>query len=419
MNSSDQDLRQGPPVAEYAEEAILTITFENPARFMPKLKAAGITSDTFWKHRRLFTEICRFYEENGALELVAFKQDLESRSIFGAVGGEEILPLLAPSALTSYGWEKWVEQIQEAYAQRIAYQLHQRPAEYEDSEQAAAALKDALSAIEKAKSGPSRVATGKAAVESFIEEFTKNRQAGTIPGASTGIVQLDAISGGMRPGELWVVAGQTSRGKSVLMLQISAEILRSGGKVAIFSLEMSKEEIVGRLVSFLARIDYGLITQPRELKNQRDLDRLKWALQTIAESSLWIDDSAGQTSDHITAEAAALAEARGPFDLVTVDYLQLIDGDRKRGENREQEIARTSRSLKQLAKRLKCPVLSGSQLNDDGKVRESRAITHDANGLLVIVDDGVKVGKMRNGPRGAVLPLILDGQHQRFTPIHP
>jgi replicative DNA helicase len=415
MTSSDPFLRKGPPVAEIAEAAILTIAFENPEQYLPKLRSAGVSAETFFKHRRLYTEICRFYEENEALELVAFKQDLESRGMFGAVGGEEIIPLLAPSALTAYGWEKWVEQIREAHAQRIAYQLHQKPAEYENSEQAAAALKDALSAIEKAKSGPTRVSTGKAAVESFIEEFTKNRQAGTIPGFSTGIVQLDSISGGIRRGEFWVIAGKTSRGKSVLMLQISAEVLRAGGKVAIFSLEMSKEEIVGRLVSFLAGIDYGLITQPRELKKERDLEKLKWALQLIADSSLWIDDSAGQTGDHITAEAAALAEARGPLDLVTVDYLQLIDGDRKRGENREQEVARASRGLKQLAKRLKCPVLSGSQLNKEGEVRESQAIAQDANAILLIVEDGVKVGKMRNGPRGAVLPLILDGQHQRFV----
>jgi replicative DNA helicase len=130
---------------------------------------------------------------------------------------------------------------------------------------------------------------------------------------------------------------------------------------------------------------------------------------------LWIDASAGQNVDTITAEATRIRDTHGSLALIVVDYLQLIRGPRSRDDLREQEVARTSGGLKQLAKALGCPVLSASQLNDDGRVRESRAITHDADSVLIIAEDGVKVLKMRNGQRNATLPLHLDGRLQRFT----
>jgi replicative DNA helicase len=97
-----------------------------------------------------------------------------------------------------------------------------------------------------------------------------------------------------------------------------------------------------------------------------------------------------------------------------VDYLQIIRGRRNKGDSREQEIASISGGLKQLAKTMACPVVTGTQLNDDGKTRESRAIEQDADVWLVISDGGLKMAKVRNGPRGATLPLALDGAAQRF-----
>ena len=128
---------------------------------------------------------------------------------------------------------------------------------------------------------------------------------------------------------------------------------------------------------------------------------------------LWVDATAGQTVDTIAAEAERLRDAGG-IDLVVVDYIQLVRGNRARGESREEEIARVSGALKQLAKQLACPVLSATQLNEEGKTRESRAIAHDADALLIIEEDGVRVAKMRNGERGQLLPLILNGAIQRF-----
>jgi len=105
----------------------------------------------------------------------------------------------------------------------------------------------------------------------------------------------------------------------------------------------------------------------------------------------------------------------GGLALVVVDYLQLIRGGRTKNETREEEIARVSGGLKQLAKELRCTVLSASQLNEAGQTRESRAIEQDADALLYITEDGIKIIKLRNGPRNDVLPLFLNGEMQRFT----
>jgi len=144
--------------------------------------------------------------------------------------------------------------------------------------------------------------------------------------------------------------------------------------------------------------------------------RIKRAVGEIAASALWIDASAGQTSDSILTESERIRDGNGGLSLVVVDYLQLIRGGRARGESREEEIARAAGGLKQLAKHLGCPVLSATQLNEAGQTRESRAIAQDADSLLIIEDEGIRVAKLRNGARGGLLPLILDGEGQRFYP---
>lgn len=412
---SDSD----PPCAEAAEAAILSIAFDRPDQFIPKLRAQGVTKDTFWKWRKLAGEIFRFYDDNGTTETIAFHQDLITRNMFDACGGSTIFEIIGGCLHTAYGWAKWVEQIKECHALRLARQFHQSDDGYETSDDAENALEEALIAIRSAKTGASRAATSKEAAEAFLEEFMANRAAGEIPGKSTGIAEIDEISGGLRPGELWVICGPTSGGKSVLMLQMAAQVIEDGGKSAIFSLEMTKTEIIARLVSLVARVDFGKIMQPRKLTCSHDLKKVQAAVRKIGEQFFWIDDADNQTLDHIGAECSHLADEHGSLDLVMVDYLQIMSPVKGRGETREQEVAGFSRGLKQLAKRMRCPVVTGAQLTDEGRLRESRGIGMDANSVLTIGDDGVVIGKMRNGRKGQVIPIYLNGALQRFTNIRP
>lgn len=279
-------------------------------------------------------------------------------------------------------------------------------------------LTEALEATRRAAEVPRRSIDAETAWTEFIAGMKHDHEAGELPGASTGICELDHITGGMKPGQLWVYAAQSTHGKSVLMLQTSAEFFADGKRVLVCSLEMTTREIIGRLASCLARVDLGQITQPRTITSHT-MDAVKRIGPIIAGAHLHIDPSARQTLDSIRAEAERLRDTHDRLDLVVVDYIQLIDGERGRNETREGEIARVSRGLKQLAKDLDCPVLTASQLSNEGRTRESRAIEHDADVLLYVGPKGITVGKNRHGRRGDVLPLFLDGPHQRFTHARP
>lgn len=410
------DLRP-EPAATMAEKALLSCMMQEPAQFIARGLAAGLGADSFSTPamRELFRAVVDDFHAHGDLDLTAFVQRRQTEGILQRMGGPSQVTEVFSYSLTFTGWNQWIDQVKEAHAHRIARDTARRLLESENSTEAAAEISAALDAIRKAAEGPRRSVAAKDAARDFLTQLEADHKAGTFPGAETGLMQLDLVSGGMRPGEFWVIAGRPSRGKSVAMIQIAAEFLTRGENVAIFSLEMMAREVIGRLVTVLGRVNFGAITQPRSATTA-DLDRIKTAVATLARDlHLWIDATAGQSLETIRAEAQRLRDTHGGLALVVVDYLQLIRGGRSKNESREEEIARVSGGLKQLAKELKCPVLSASQLNEAGQTRESRAIEQDADALLFITEDGIKVGKLRNGPRNDVLPLFLDGSGQRFT----
>ena len=220
----------------------------------------------------------------------------------------------------------------------------------------------------------------------------------------------------MRPGELWVIGAKTSGGKSVLMLQMAAKAVIEGKRVLVFSLEMGVDEVVARMVSNLGKIEMDHIMTP---KNLSKIDQMKITTQAtvLKDSNLSICDTAGLSMDQIAGHALRMKETLG-LDLVVIDYLQMVSARHVKGQNREQEVAGISRSCKQLAKKLKCPVITATQLNEQGQSRESRAIEHDADNVLLIqdADSGVNVTfwKCRNGERGKSFEARLNGKLQRF-----
>jgi replicative DNA helicase len=299
-------------------------------------------------------------------------------------------------------------------ARRLAITASTSLSEASDSTEAILTAKNALEALTKAVSGQKRSINGKQAIGEFIDKFKINHEAGDIPGYSTGIQVLDQISGGMRGGELWIAAGKPSRGKSVLIIQIACEFIEKGLPVALFSIEMTANEIIGRIISVIGRINYGVITQPR-LATKSDLQKIARVSEMIVSSKLFIDASANQTMRTIEAEAQRIKDSNnGELAFVGIDYIQIVRPNDKSSKSREEEVAQTSGGMKQLAKQLDCPVMSATQLNEQNQTRESRAIEQDADALLFICDDGIKIGKLRNGQRDSVLNLTLDGSIQRF-----
>ena len=245
---------------------------------------------------------------------------------------------------------------------------------------------------------------------SLKTELEERRKNGDTPGTPTGIHEIDELTGGLRKGELWVIGGPTSGGKSVLSLQIAEYVSRLKPTLVV-TLEMGAGEIVGRMLSCGYDFSSDKIQNPRTMLSM-DWKKMRRITEDFATRPLFINDEPNLTIAQIEAKATQMNDEHN-LKLIVVDYIQLITGVNK--SNRAEEIAMYSRTLKQLAKKLGCAIITPSQLNDDGKLRESRAIGQDADCVFTISQDGVFVSKNRNGHKDVMMPLHLNGTYQQFT----
>jgi replicative DNA helicase len=404
------------PSAHTSEKAVISSILKD-ATLLKRAAADGIAADSFHHPdtKTLWTA-CRELpaSDNNQYDLIAVVQHLTESGTLDRIGGASQVVECYNYAPTPAGWTQWVSTLKEYQARRMAQSAAREIATADDAAGAIASFRTTLQSLQQVVSGKQRSIDADKASKQFIENLLRDYNSGDLPGMSTGIAELDEICGGMRPGEFWVIAGKPSRGKSVLMLQIASKFISDQRPVAIHSLEMMTHEVIGRLISTMTHTNYGSITQPRSAA-KHELQKIQTGVEQISSAPLWIDSSSNQSIDSIAAEAERIRDLHGSLDLVVVDYLQLIRGSRSSRESREEEVARVSGGLKQLAKHLQCPVISASQLNDNNQVRESRAIEQDADALLFIAEDGLKVGKLRNGRRDVVLPLRLNGQYQEFV----
>jgi replicative DNA helicase len=256
-----------------------------------------------------------------------------------------------------------------------------------------------------------------------------------VTGVPTGYTDLDEKTSGLQPGDLVIVAGRPSMGKTALSLNIAEHVaLDAGLPVAIFSMEMAATQLAMRLLGSLGRLDQHRLRSGRLLDD--DWQRLTQAVGRLNDAPIQIDESAALNALEVRARARRLHRQYGKLGLIIVDYLQLMSatGD---GENRATEISEISRSLKALAKELSVPVVALSQLNRSleqrpnkrpvmSDLRESGAIEQDADLILFIYRDEVYnpdsadkgiaeiiIGKQRNGPIGTV-KLTFRGENTRF-----
>lgn len=257
------------------------------------------------------------------------------------------------------------------------------------------------------------------AMETALNEIEERlKHPGAIPGFSTGFSQLDKLTMGLEPGHLWVIAGKPSDGKSTLMQNILQGAVDAGAKTAIYQLEMSiSEQAVRVLVS-----DAGLCSQSLQMGmlNYAEKAALRASLERLKDSGVDFVNTDGANASDIIADIEL-----SNYDVVMVDYLQLLDIALTKGVTREQGIADITRKLKGLAKRKKLTVLTGSQLNDAGQLRESRAIGQDADKVLFVEPvevDGepdesqrdLILAKVRGGPRMKRIRLMFAGCSFRF-----
>ncbi|HTV59917.1 MAG TPA: replicative DNA helicase [Verrucomicrobiae bacterium] len=447
MATPDTSLERALPHNLEAERSILgAVLLDNHA-----LNAAveRVRSEDFFlpQHRYIFERMIQLAEKNHAIDIVTLMEDLSRRAELEAAGGIAYLSTLADGLPRITNVDHYARIVKEKAVLRSL--IHSASA---IQEQALAAGDDADVILDRAESiifqlAEDRVKSGFVGVKELVRDnferlekiFSEGRR---ITGLATGYLGLDNETAGLQPSELVVLAARPSMGKTALALNIAENVaLDQRQPVAVFSLEMSKESLLLRLLASKSRVDAHKFRTGH--LGRDDWDKISKALTELAEAPLWIDDSASSTVLEMGAKARRLKRDRG-LALMIVDYIQLVvPSTGNRQSNRQEEVAGISRGLKGLAKELKVPILVLSQLTraperDDRKpqlsdLRESGAIEQDADVVMFINRPNfyktdlpeeeraraeLIIAKQRNGPTG-LLKFVFLGRHTRFEEAAP
>jgi replicative DNA helicase len=445
--ATDTALERPLPQNLEAERSILgAVLLDNHA-----LNAAveRLRADDFFlpQHRLIFERMVQIAEKQQAIDTVTLMEDLARNGQLEASGGIPYLSQLADGLPRVTNVDHYARIVKEkAVLRNLIFSASAI------QEQALAAADDADAILDRAESvifqlAEDRVRTGLIGVKELVREnferleliFSQGRR---ITGLATGYTDLDNQTAGLQASELIILAARPSMGKTALALNIAENVvLRRREPVAVFSLEMSKESLLLRMLASEARVDAHKFRTGH--LNRDDWTKITSALATLGEAPLWVDDSASSTVLEMGAKARRLKRDRG-LSLMIVDYLQLVVPTHTgRGTNRQEEVSSISRALKGLAKELKVPVLVLSQLTraperEERKpqladLRESGAIEQDADVVLFInrpnfyktdlpEEDRAKaeliIAKQRNGPTGS-LNFVFLARHTRFEEAAP
>jgi len=423
-----------PPQAVEAEVAVLGAMLLDAAAI--GAAAELLSPDAFYRdsHRKIFTAMMDLFARDEAVDLVTLTQEMKRRKQLDDVGGAAYLSSVLGSVATAANVRYHAHIVLEKAVLRrlinVATEIVQEA--YDAGGEASDILDRAehmIFEIAQARVHRDFVPMREILKHSFevIQELYDKKE--HITGIESGFDDLDAMTSGFQRSDLVIVAGRPSMGKTAFALNVAANAsIKAGTPVAIFSLEMGKEQLVQRMLCSEARVD------AHKLRTGYLADRhwssLTTAAGLLSEAAIYIDDTPAMTVLEMRSKARRL-RAESDIGLVIVDYLQLMRGHR-RAENRQQEISEISRSLKALAKELEVPVLALSQLSRAvesrggdrrpilSDLRESGAIEQDADVVLFIYraeqyertpeNVGVAeiiVGKQRNGPTGVVKLAFL------------
>ncbi len=447
MTDPNVEVLRVPPHSIEAEQSVLGgLMLENDAWY----KAADIvTEEDFYRqdHRLIFRSIAELAENNEPLDVITLSEWLAQREELENAGGLAYLGTLAkdtPSAANIRAYAKIVRE------KSILRQLISVGTEIADDAFNPGDLesKDLLDEAERkvfeiAEQGNRQqdFQPIKGLLKStlaHIDELSKSDA--TITGAETGYGDLDDMTSGLQAGDLIIVAGRPSMGKTTFSMNLAEFIAINDKKpVAIFSMEMPAEQLVLRLFASNGRVPLNDIRTGKI--REEDWPRIGMAVKQFSETKLFIDDTAAMSPTEIRAKARRLHREHGQLGLIVIDYIQLMQSGGK-SDNRAAEISEISRALKALAKELAVPVIALSQLNRSleqrpnkrpimSDLRESGAIEQDADVIMFIYRDEVYnedtpdkgiaeiiIGKQRNGAIGKVR-LTFTGKFTRFDNFIP
>jgi replicative DNA helicase len=436
-----------PPYAEDAEQAVLSAMLMDQDAVM---RAAETLDDSMFyaeRHRRVYRAMIGLTETGSVVDPLTLADELARRGELEAAGGKDYIGFLVDVVPTAANVEYHARIVREKALLRRLIEASTSIVQsaFEGKNTADELLDEAESRIfhvsqQRGREGFTRI---KELLWPTMERIEALQRGGkTVTGVPTGFADLDELTSGFQPADLVVIAARPSMGKTALTLNIAQHAaIEAQVPIAFFSLEMSKESLVQRMLTSEARVDAQRLR--KGMLRDDDFPRLARAAGILSSAPVYIDDTPGITMLEMRSKARRL-KADADLGLIVVDYLQLMQGPAD-SESRQQEVSTISRGLKSLAKELSVPVVALSQLSrapeqrageDKGRpqlsdLRESGAIEQDSDVILFIyrpevyfgpVDkDGnslegraeIIVGKQRNGPIGSV-NLFFHKQYTRF-----
>jgi len=439
MATTDYSLDRGLPSSMDAERSILgAILLDNAAYYdaSESLRADEFSLDS---HRRIFARISEMMEASRAVDIITLSEELRTQQHLEAVGGVAYLASLTDGIPPRANIHHYVKIVKDKALLRGLINLSNNAIAraLEQSEPVEAILGEAESGLMRLSEDA--VDTGFMTVEEIVKQHNiiqrlTNQTAG-ITGLATHFTDLDDMTSGLQKGDLIIIAGRPSMGKTSFVMNVAENAgVKDSKVIAIFSLEMSRESLLLRMLCSHAKVDSH--NMRNGFLNRDELNKLSNAVGTLMEAPLYIDDTPGISVMEMRAKCRRLKQQAGRLDLIIVDYLQLMSSNpvgagTKKFENRTQEVSAMSRGLKLLAKEMSAPLIALSQLSrapesrtGDHKpqlsdLRESGSIEQDADVVGFIFrpevyekDESKKmelegeaeliIAKQRNGPTGTV-----------------
>jgi replicative DNA helicase len=450
MATTDYSLERGMPSSPEAERSILGAilldnTLQNEA--LSSLKSEHFFLDA---HRRIYQRIADLSENNRPIDIVTLTEELLRYKELEAVGGAAYLASLTDGVPRRSSIEHYVRIVRDkAMLRNLIHAANGVISQALEQASTAAEVIDSAESsifnISEERSGTQLTDIKTIAQESFEGNLDKLFQrGGRITGVETHYQDLDEMTSGLQKSDLVIIAARPSMGKTALAINIAenAAIL-SGKSVAVFSLEMSKEALLNRMLCSQARVDAHKMRTG--FLGRDDIGKLRGALDKLLQAPIFIDDTPGISLTELRAKARRKAGDKTGLDMIVIDYLQLMSASApggRRYENRTQEVSAISRGLKAIAKELKVPVVALSQLSrapeTRGKdtepklsdLRESGSIEQDADIVMFIyrpeyydrtrpeLEGKAKiiVAKQRNGPTDTI-QLAFRKESTRFETL--
>ncbi|AWB46691.1 replicative DNA helicase [Paenibacillus sp. CAA11] len=431
-----------PPQNLEAEQAVLGAILLQSEALITAMER--VRDEDFYStaHQLIYETMVELGEAGQPIDLVTLTARLQDKGQLESIGGVSYLAKLAHAVPTAANVDYYARIIEEkSMLRRLIRTATQIVSDgYTGGEDVAGMLSDAerrILEISNRRSGTGFIYIRDVLMEVFEKVEVLHQNRGNTTGISSGFVDLDRMTSGFQRNDLIIVAARPSVGKTAFALNICQNAaVRSKETVAIFSLEMSAAQLVQRMICAEANLDAGVM-RTGDFKSDEDWAKLTMGIAALAEAEIYIDDTPGVTVADIRAKCRRLKKERG-LGMIVIDYLQLIHGRGKAGENRQQEVSEISRTLKQIARELEVPVIALSQLSRGveqrqdkrpmmSDLRESGSIEQDADIVAFLYRDDyynqetekkniieIIIAKQRNGPVGTV-ELVFLKNYNKFA----